>query len=274
MIMTIFANVMIASNIVVPPSDNSPTDDIINYIENIIQLDHLLQTAQISFYITDTAFDSLSSDGFCPFDIFFYNYFKKNDIIEYSYRDISNTLSNIFERFNKYDKVSNLTDFNTFYSINNVEYDCIDTEPDILNLTNYPNIESEFNQCILMLAVLNKYCNNLPSGLHLVMQRCLLQLEIRVTASNLSIQHSRADLRNFPSPCENFDGHALVCGNVSGLISCLDRSAILAGASDDLDISFAVRIALYQFEADERVSPMWHEVIVPRIGSQFRMKCR
>ena len=66
----------------------------------------------------------------------------------------------------------------------------------------------------------------------------------------------------------------LVCDDFRGLIDCLDESAILVGASDDIGIDLAIRIALFKNTIAQGDSPDWSGVVLPAIGSRFRELCQ
>ena len=66
----------------------------------------------------------------------------------------------------------------------------------------------------------------------------------------------------------------LVCDDFRGLIECLDESVILVGASDDLGVELAVRIALFKHDIAQGGFPDWSGVVVPTIGSSFRELCQ
>jgi hypothetical protein len=77
-----------------------------------------------------------------------------------------------------------------------------------------------------------------------------------------------------PCPPKFFEGDVLVCDDFRGLIECLDETAILVGASDDLGIELAVRIALFKYDIAHGDSLDWGGMIVPAIGSKFRELCQ
>ena len=66
----------------------------------------------------------------------------------------------------------------------------------------------------------------------------------------------------------------LVCDDFRGLIECLDESSILVGASDNFGIELAVRIALFKYDIAQGDEPDWSNVIVPKIGADFRELCQ
>ena len=79
---------------------------------------------------------------------------------------------------------------------------------------------------------------------------------------------------DLPSPPQIFEGDVLVCDDFRGLIACLDESTVLIGASDDLGIELAIRIAVFKHALIQGEEPDWENSLIPSIGTEFRERCQ
>ena len=93
---------------------------------------------------------------------------------------------------------------------------------------------------------------------------------VRVRAQIHDLEHNRADLGALPIPPEYFEGEILVCDDFRGLVECLDETAILLRAKDDVGVETAIRMALYKSRLANRLTPDWNDVPFLRIGHSFR----
>lgn len=149
----------------------------------------------------------------------------------------------------------------------------LETDPDVIRLTTHAGLQSDLARCITLIAILSKYCPQPLGGHSLVLREAPKQV-IQVRAHIYEIEHTRDDIPVLLSPPEFFEGDVLTCDDFRGLIDCLDESAILVGASDDLGIELAVRIALFKNTIVQGDSPDWNGVVVPTIGFRFRELCQ
>jgi hypothetical protein len=84
------------------------------------------------------------------------------------------------------------------------------------------------------------------------------------------LEHDRTDLGDSPVSPEYFEGDVLVCDDFRGLIECLDETAILLKATDDVGVKTAIRIAVYKSRLARGTAPEWDDVPDHTVGHAFQ----
>ena len=172
------------------------------------------------------------------------------------------------------DKLLTLTpSFETYYRVNEVLADPICTAPDITNLTAHDGLQSDLARSVVLIAILRKHCQQPLAG-HSLILRSAPKPIVNVRAQIHVIEHERDDLHELPTAPEFFDGEVPVCDDLEGLVGCLDDCAILTGASDELGVALAIKVALFKDSLKKGQELIWADAQVPMIGLSFLETCR
>lgn len=257
-------SVTIDAGVLAIPYVECAKDDAYQYVETLLDWSQLLDEPWVAIYMSERASEALNDDGLFPLRNHLRELFGRHGIVEYSVNDIAKVVT----------KLLSLTpSFETYYRVSDVLSENLETDPDVIRLTTHVGLQSDLARCITLIAVLRKHCSQ-PLGGHSLILKEAPKRVIQVRAHIHVIEHSRDDIPELPHPPEFFEGDVLVCDDFRGLIECLDESAILVGASDDVGIELAIRIALFKYAIAQSDSPDWGGVIVPAIGSRFRDLCQ
>lgn len=257
-------SVTIDAGVLSVPNVDCPKDDAYKYVDTLLDWSKLLDEPWVAIYMSERASEALFTDGLYPLREQLRELFNAHGIVEY---DV-NTVARIANQL-----LAITPSFETYYSVKDVLSEHLETDPDVIRLTTHDGLQSDLARCITLIAVLRKHCSQPLGGHSLILREAPIQV-IRVRAQIHELEHTRVDLPALPHPPEFFEGDVLVCDDFRGLIECLDESAILVGASDNLGIELAVRIALFKYAIAHGDDPDWGSVIVPIIGSEFRELCQ
>jgi hypothetical protein len=257
-------SVTIEAGVLAVPHIDCAKDDAFQYVDTLLDWSKLLDEPWIAIYMSERASEALIDEDLFPLRHHLRELFNRHGIVEYSVNDVATVAEKL---------LSHTPSFETYYRVKDVLSEHLETDPDIIRLTTHGGLQSDLARCITLIAVLRKHCSQ-PLGGHSLILREAPKQVIKVRAHIHELEHSRNDIPVLPCPPEFFEGDVLVCDDFRGLIDCLDESAILVGASDDLGVELAVRIALFKNAIAQGDSPDWSGVVVPAIGSRFRELCQ
>lgn len=256
--------ITIDAGVLVVPHIDCAREDAFKYVDTLLDWSKLLKADWVEIYMSERASEVLSSDGLYPLKEHLQKLFNTHGIVEY---DV-NTVVKIV-----YSLLAHTPSFETHYRVKDVLCENLETTPDVIRLALHDKLRSDLARCITLLAILRKHCSQ-PLGGHTLILRNAPQQIIQVKAHILYLEHSREDIPELPCPPAFFEGEVLVCDDFQSLINSLDETAILIGASDDLGIELAIRIALFKNDIAQRDLPYWDNVSVLRIGGKFRELCQ
>tara|TARA_R110001592_G_scaffold165883_2_gene400507 strand:+ start:19548 stop:20597 length:1050 start_codon:yes stop_codon:yes gene_type:complete len=257
-------SVTIDAGVLAVPHVDCTKDDAFQYVDTLLDWCRLLDEPWVAIYMSEWTIVPLCDDGLYPQREQLRKLFNAHGIVEY---DV-NTVARIAEQL-----LAITPSFEKYYQVKNVESKNLETDPDVIQLATHEGLKSNLARCIMLIAVLRKYCPQPLGGHSLILKKTPKQV-IQVRAHISKFEHSRDDIPALPCPPDFFEGDVLVCDDFQDLIDCLDESAILVGASDDLGIELAVRIAMFKNAIAQGDSPDWSGVIVPTIGARFRKLCQ
>ncbi len=257
-------SVTIDAGVLAVPHADCAKDDAFQYVDTLLDWSKLLDEPWVAIYMSERASEALIDEELFPLRNHLRELFNRHGIVEYSVNDIATVA----------EKLLSLTpSFETYYRVKDVLSEHLETDPDVIRLTTHDGLRSDLARCITLIAVLRKHCSQ-PLGGHSLILREAPKQVIQIRAQIHELEHTRGDIPALPCPPEFFEGDVLVCDDFHGLIECLDESAILVGASDDLGIELAIRIALFKYAIAQGDATDWGGVLVPTIGSRFRESCR
>ena len=256
-------SVTIDASVLAAPHVDCARDDVFQYVDTLLDWKKLLNEPWVAIYMSERASESLFADESYSLWNRLEELFDAHGIRQYD----ANTVAPIVTR------LLNITpSFETYYRVEDVLSENLQTDPDIIHLITHDGLQSDLARCITLIAVLRKHCSQPLGGHSLILKEAPKQI-IQVKAHIHDLEHTRDDIPALPCPPEFFEGDVLVCDDFRGLIECLDESAILVDASDDLGIELAVRIALFKYVIAEGNSPDWGDKL-PVVGQQFRKLCQ
>ena len=256
--------VTIDAGVLAVPHLTCNVSDVHRYVDTLLEWKKLLDKPWVAIHMSRRASEVLDKEGLYPLREQLKKLFTEHGIVEYSVNDVARIT----------DQLLQITpSFETYYRVEDVLSDQLETNPDVLRLTTYNGLQSDLARCILLIAILRKHCSQPPGGHSLILREAPKDV-IQVRAQVHYLEHKRNDIPTLPSPPEFFEGEVLACDDFQGLIECLDEAAILVSASDNPGIELAIRIAMFKDIVAQGESPDWSTSLDLRIGSKFRESCQ
>lgn len=256
--------VTIDAGVLAVPHVDCAKDDAFQYVDTLLDWSKLLDEPWVAIYMSERASEVLIDEDLFPLRNHLCKLFNRHGIVEYSVNDIATIAEKL---------LSITPSFETYYQIKDVLSEHLETDPDVIRLTTHDGLQSDLARCITLIAVLRKHCSQ-PLGGHSLILREAPRQVVQVRAQIHEIEHTRDDIPTLPCPPEFFEGDVLVCDDFHGLIECLDESAILVGASDNLGIELAIQVALFKYAIAQGDAPDWSGMLVPTIGTRFQVLCQ
>lgn len=253
-------SVTIDAGVLAVPESSCTVDEAHRYVDTLLDWSKLLDEPWVAIYMSERASELLFAECLYPLRDHLKKLFHAHGIVEY---DV-NTVARIADRL-----LTITPSFETYYRLRDVLTENVETDPDILRLTTHDGLQSDLARCVTLIAILRKHCLQPLGGHSLILRETPMQV-IKVKAKVHELEHERDDLPPLPCPPEFFEGEVLVCDDFRGLIACLDETAILIGASDNIGVKLSIRIALFKHEIAQGEDPDWGNTSVPLIGPEFR----
>lgn len=210
--------------------------------------------------MSERASETLIEEGLFPLRNVLRVLFSNKRIVEY---DV-NTVAVVVERLLRLTPT-----FETYFRVKDVLMEHLTTEPDLLSLTVGEGMASDLGRCIVLLAILRKYCRKSVRDHALILKKSPNSGQVLVKAMIHEIEHERDDLCGIPKPPEIFEGVVLTCQDFRGLILCINESAVWIAAQNPIGKALAVRIAVYKSRINRRLEPDWDELPSFSFGHRF-----
>lgn len=244
-----------------PPKDGS-ADDAHRYVETLLSWSKLLANPWVAIYMSERASETLVDDGLYPIRAHLNSLFTTNGIVEYD----SNTIAIVVDRL-----LERIPSFEDYFCVRDVLTEELTTEPDILRGCSGARLQSELERCVVLIAILRTYCEGHVQD-HSLILRNAPEKSIRVRALIQVLDQNRTDLvlTLIPTLPKHFEGGVLVCDNLKGFIECLDEVEILRGATDNVGVETAIRIAVNKFRWASGKESEWDYEPAVRVGPAFR----
>lgn len=254
------ASVTIDAGVLAVPVQSGTPEDAHRYVETLLDWSKLLDEPWVAVYMSERASEALFEDGLYPLREQLKRLFTAHGIIEYDVNTVAAVV----------DRLLQLTpSFETFFSIRDVLTENLALEPDVLLLCSGNGLRSDLARCVVLIAILREHCPQ-DAREHSLILRNAGGRTLRVRAQIHDLEHGRADLGALLHHPEYFEGEVLICDDFKGLVECLDETAILLRARDDVGVETAIRVALYKSRLANGLTPEWDDVPRHRIGHSFR----
>ena len=262
--MTSMLSVTIDAGVLAVPKPTCTYNDAYRYVSTLLHWKKLLDEPWIAIYMSQRASEVLIEDSLFPLIGKLKDLFQTHGITEYDVKDVATVVNRL---------LMITPSFETYYRLRDVLTEHLETEPDILKLTTFQGLQTDLARCVVLIAILRKHCSQPLGGNSLILREAPKKV-VKIRAQIHCLEHDRNDIPDLPSPPQFFEGDVLACDDFKGLIECLDEASVLIGASDDLGVELAIRIALFKNDLARGEEPDWENSPVSSIGTEFRQKCQ
>ena len=252
-------SVTVDAGVLAAPSSDSSADTVYTYIDALLDWRQLLKEPWIAVYMSARATESLLCDGMYPLRDSLKLLFRTHGVMHADVNTVAMLVDNLLQI---------TPSLETLFGVEDVLTEELSTEPDVLKLSRGKRVQSDFERCLTLIAILRQHCGDLFQD-HFFVLRNAPESHVRVQARILTIEHERDDLDGIPTYPELFKGNVLVCDDFRGLIRCLDASKVLVDSKDHLGLETAISIALYKSRLKRGENPEWSDFGDLRIGHQF-----
>jgi hypothetical protein len=153
-------SVTIDAGVLAVPPGTWAADDIHRYVETLLEWKKLLNMPWVSIHMSEHGNDALVADGLFPLRDQLKRQFTATGIVEYDINDVVNIINQILK----------FTTFETNFRIRDVLTDELTIEPNILTHSLGISLQSHLTTCIVLIAILRRYCQKLMSD-HILILR-------------------------------------------------------------------------------------------------------
>ena len=248
-----------AGALAVPPH-NVSADDARRYVKTVLGWSRLIDCPWVEVNMSRDSCVALFHDNLFPF------YPQLKDLIAYT--DIedfdANTINTVVIRLLD----QSVPSFEEYFGVSDVLAEDLHTSPDILCQSLGDALRSDLSRCLLLAAILRKYCREFIRS-HALVVRHAPSPVVSVHAVVHEVEHERNDLDELPVKPEVFEGEVLVCDDFRGLVECMNEASLLANSKDKVSLEAAVKISLFKSRLERGEEPEWDELPRFCVGDQF-----
>lgn len=254
-------NVIFNTDVIAIPHASCTRHDAIQYVENILDWNqYLINESWLTFYVSDSLIVNWYPETNQLADLL-----NRHRIVWFDANTVSRVIALLLNKAQSFESV---------YRVSDVLSENLGITPELIDVSTPEGLRSEVERLITLIAILRQECFQSLGSCSLIINRAIQSPLVHIRAQVCVLEHSRDDIPEIPYPPNNFEGDVPVCENFHGLIHSLDETKILVNASTDLEIEFAIRIALHKYAIENNENLDWHKVEIPKIGSNFRYSCR
>ena len=257
----VLASATIDGGVLAVPACEETEEDAHRYVESILNWSQLLRLPWLSVHMSEEASSALVDDNLYPLRAQLSDLFLSKGIVEYDAHTVVASVYHLLQLTPSFEK---------YFSIQDVCTENLSLEPDILHFCLGTALRSDLSRCIVLIAILRKYCQESVRNHSLILRKASSRI-VKVHAYIHALEHTRDDLVVWPEAPDNFEGDVLVCEDFKGLIECLDEISMLLQSPDDIGIQGAIRVAVLKNRLKSGAALDWDEVPEFIVGKKFRM---
>jgi hypothetical protein len=237
-------SVTIDASVIAAPPANTEHEVVHQYVETLRALKKLDQKTWVAIYTSEFTAEVLIADGLYPLRPALNTLFKRCGITEYD----ANTVAILAESFLSQPSCEEV------FGINEVLAEEVTLTPNLSSWVASKNLASNLERCVILMAILRKYCNPPVTDHWLVVNKPIPTSsspveEVTVKALIHELEHNRGDeIQGIPVPPAYLEGSVsvLVGPSFSDLIKWLDEKTLLNKAAPQETIEPAIKVAIYK----------------------------
>ena len=151
----------IDAGVLAVPSEEDNAERIHDYVDTLLDWHKMLGETWISIHVSERASELLVEEGLFPLRDALQRSLQSNGIVEY---DV-NTVAQVAERLLR------LTpSFESHFGVRDVLLERMETRPPLLSLTIGQNMAEDLGRCIVLMAILRRYCDGVGVNHRLIVR--------------------------------------------------------------------------------------------------------
>ena len=253
-------SVTIDTCILAAPPLTATRDDVIEYVETLLDWKKLLGEPWVAIYMSENASTAMFDAGVYPLRDELKRLFSEKGIQAYDANTVGLLAADLLKK---------TPGFETYFRIRDVLPSEVSTIPDLLSIHTVETLSTELARCVVIIAILRSHCGQPVLDHSLIIKPWHGSTVVQVRAKIDIIDSLRDDLMPIPTPPEFFEGNILTCQNFRELVLNLNEYAIWDAAKDAVGLELATKIAVYKSRLERGVEPDWDEIGGFTFGREF-----
>ncbi len=253
-------SVTIDAGVLAAPPEEATPDQVLVYIETLLDWRQLLDEQWIPIYMSERAPEVLFADGLYPLYGSLEQLFAAHGIVEYTVNDIVNVASALLQLTPSFEDYFELTDALTSRLVIN---------PDLLDTRLPEHLAADLERCVLLTAVLRTCCARSREDHVLIVRPWGGTTDVQVEAVVDYLEHSRDDLENLPTPPDYLRARIATAQSFRDLLSVIDEGTVWQAAETDGAVKRAVKLAVYRSRLERGLDPDWETLPHFTLGRKF-----
>lgn len=250
-----------ASVLAAPSRDEDASEQILGYIERLLDWQRLLDETWIPVHMSERATEVLFKDDLFPSHQTLRNTFAINGIIEYSPNDIVQVATSLLQITPTFEERFKLSD---------VLVSGLTTDPDVVSEHEHTNLGTELQRCLVFAALLEHCCEE-PLLRHTLILKTRNEIsETFLSAELIELEHGREDITHVPSLLQ---GKVPVCRSFKSLMTNVDETSLWRTAAGEEEARKAIQVAVYKARLEIGLEPEWNQIPSFTFGTRFLESC-
>lgn len=259
------ASVTIDTCVLAAPPDSSTRDEVMSYVENLLDWKLLLKEPWIAIFMSERAAEAMLDANVYPLRDQLKLLFSKKGIQEYDVNTVASLVDELLKK---------TPGLETYFGINDVLHENLSTLPDLLSLHTGPELASELARVIVIIAILRTCCRKPVLDHSLIIKPWNGSLSVKIKTQIVEIETSRNDIEGFQHTPEYFEGEILTCQNFREFVLNIDETSVWEAAKDEIGLILATKLAVFKHRIMRNLEPEWDSITGFTFGKQFYSRMR
>jgi hypothetical protein len=246
------------------PSPTSTAGEFRAFVTTLLNWSRFADEPMARVWVSRNTPECLFSDNCYPLPPALRDAMKNSGVYEYDL----NTIKMVFEKLLRLNP-----GFEDHYSFNDVLHSSLNTDPSVLGTGANPNLAADAGRCLVILAILSRYCTRILDGHGFATRELQHNTPIRISARVEIVEHTRPDLVALQLPA-TIEAEIRGCRDFDGFLAEINAAESLLEADHDDQARFAIRVSLHQSRLHRGQNCDWFEQPDFLMGAQFLSRAR
>lgn len=244
------------------PASTATAGEFRAFVTTLLNWSKFADEPMARVWVSKKTSECLFSDNCYPLPPALKDAMKNSGVYEYDL----NTIKLVFEKLLRLNP-----GFEEHCAFSDVLHYSLNTQPSIFGPVVNPNLAADAGRCLVILAILSRYCTRLLEKHRFTSRELQGNTAIRISARVEIIEHTRADLGTLQLPAD-IDAEIRGCRDFDGFLTGINAAELFLEAGNDEQARFAIRVSLYQSRLHRGQNCDWFEPPDFLMSAQFRSR--